>query len=98
MLALDHLYSTYRDVYKALFRPPFGKSDHLIPAHKQKLKQVVPVTHSIANVQMTHVLSYRTVLLAQTGICSGILPKALRSTPHRSLVSSINFFIQPLFN
>ena len=27
-------------------------------------------------------LSYRTVLLAQTGICSGILPMALWSTPH----------------
>ena len=47
----DHLYSTHRDAYKALPRPPFGKSDHnpilLIPAYKQKLKQEVPVTHSI---------------------------------------------------
>ena len=25
---LDHLYSTHRDMYKALPRPPFGKSDH----------------------------------------------------------------------
>ena len=25
---LDHLYSTHRDAYKALPRPPFGKSDH----------------------------------------------------------------------
>jgi hypothetical protein len=25
---LDHLYSTHRDGYKALPRPPFGKSDH----------------------------------------------------------------------
>ena len=25
---LDHLYSTNRDAYKALPRPPFGKSDH----------------------------------------------------------------------
>jgi endonuclease/exonuclease/phosphatase (EEP) superfamily protein YafD len=37
---LDHLYSTHRDAYKALPRPPFGKSDHksilLIPAYKQK--------------------------------------------------------------
>ena len=45
---LDHLYSTHRDAYKALPRPPFGKSDHnsilLIPAYKQKLKQEVPVT------------------------------------------------------
>ena len=48
---LDHLYSTHRDAYKALPRPPFCKSDHnsilLIPAYKQKLKQEVPVTRSI---------------------------------------------------
>ena len=25
---LDHLYFTHRDAYKALPRPPFGKSDH----------------------------------------------------------------------
>jgi endonuclease/exonuclease/phosphatase (EEP) superfamily protein YafD len=37
---LDHLYSTHRDAYKALPRPPSGKSDHnsilLIPANKKK--------------------------------------------------------------
>ena len=48
---LDHLYSTHRDAYKALPCPPFGRSDHnsilLIPSYKQKLKQEVPVTHSI---------------------------------------------------
>ena len=48
---LDHLYSTHRDAYKTLPRPPFGKSDHnsilLIPAYKQKLKQEAPVTRSI---------------------------------------------------
>jgi hypothetical protein len=33
-------------------------------------------------------LSYRTVLLTQTGICSGILPMALRSTSLQSLASS----------
>ena len=48
---LDHLYSTHKDAYKALPRPPFVKSDHnsilLIPAYKQKLKQEVPVTPSI---------------------------------------------------
>jgi hypothetical protein len=47
---LDHLYSTHRDAYKALPRPPFGKSDHnyilLIPVYKQKLKQERPVTRS----------------------------------------------------
>ena len=32
--------------------------------------------------QMKQMLNYRTVLLSQTGICSGILPMALRSTPH----------------
>ena len=25
---LDHLYSTHRDAYKVLHRPPFGKFDH----------------------------------------------------------------------
>ena len=48
---LDHLYATHRDAYKALPRPPFGKSDHNsilpIPTYKQKLKQEVPVTRSI---------------------------------------------------
>ena len=48
---LDHLYSTHRAAYKALPRPPFGKSAHnsilLIPAYKQKLKQEAPVTLSI---------------------------------------------------
>ena len=48
---IDHLYSTHRDAYKALPRPPFCKSDHnyifMIPAYKQNLKQEVPVTRSI---------------------------------------------------
>jgi hypothetical protein len=39
---------------------------------------------------MKQMLSYRTVLLAQTGICSGILPMTLRSTPHQSLALSIS--------
>jgi hypothetical protein len=47
----NHLYSTHRDVYKALPRPPFGKSDHnsilLIPAYNQKLKHEALVTWSI---------------------------------------------------
>jgi hypothetical protein len=37
---LHHLYSTNRDTYKVLPRPPFGKSDHnsihLIPIWKEK--------------------------------------------------------------
>jgi hypothetical protein len=45
---LNHLYSTHRDAYKALPRPPFGNSDHnsilLIPDYKQKLKKGSPVT------------------------------------------------------
>ena len=44
-------YSTHRDPYIALPRPPFGKSDHnsilLILAYKQKFKQEAPVTRSI---------------------------------------------------
>ena len=39
---------------------------------------------------MKQMLSYKIVLLAQTGICSGIPPMALRSTPHQSLASSIS--------
>ena len=38
-----HLYSTHRDMYKALSRPPFVKSDHIsilpIPAYKQRLNR-----------------------------------------------------------
>jgi hypothetical protein len=40
--------------------------------------------------QMKQMLSYRTILLAQTGICTSIRPMALRSTPHHSLASSIS--------
>ncbi len=40
--ALDNCYSPFRDAYKSLPRPPFGKSDHssvlLMPAYRQKLK------------------------------------------------------------
>ena len=42
---------------------------------------------------MKQMLNYRTVLLAQAGTCSGILPMALRSTPHQSLASSIRVSI-----
>ncbi len=39
---LDHCYSAFRDAYKSLPHPPFGKSDHssvlLLPAYRQKLK------------------------------------------------------------
>ena len=61
--SLDHLYSTHRDTYKALPRPPFGKSDHnsipLIPAYKQKLKQEAPLTRSIKKSgQMKQMLNY----------------------------------------
>jgi hypothetical protein len=40
---LDHCCSNFCDAYKALPRPPFGKSDHdsilLLPSYRQKLKQ-----------------------------------------------------------
>ena len=39
---------------------------------------------------MKRMLSYRTLLLAQTAICSGIHPMALRSIPPQSLASSIS--------
>ena len=61
---LDHLYSTHRDAYKALPRPPFGISDHnsilVIPAYKQTQKQEAPVTQSIKSGQMKQMLSCRT--------------------------------------
>ena len=48
---LDHCYSNFRDAYKALSWPPFGKSDHdsilLLPSYRQKLKRDVPMTRTI---------------------------------------------------
>ncbi len=48
---LDHCYSPFRDAYKSLPRPPFGKSDHssvlLLPAYRQKLKREVPALRTI---------------------------------------------------
>ncbi|CDQ59754.1 unnamed protein product [Oncorhynchus mykiss] len=48
---LDHCYSNFCDSYKALPRPPFGKSDHdsilLLRAYRQKLKQEMPVLMSV---------------------------------------------------
>ena len=38
---------------------------------------------------MKQMLNYRTVLLSQSGTCSGILPMTLRNTPHQSLALSI---------
>jgi hypothetical protein len=49
-IVLDHCYSIHKQAYKALPRPPLGKSDHdsvlLLPVYKQKLKQEIPVTRS----------------------------------------------------
>ena len=48
---LDHCYSNFRDAYKALPRPTFGKSDDdsilLLPAYRQKLKQETPMLRSV---------------------------------------------------
>uniref|UniRef100_A0A4W5PN64 Endonuclease/exonuclease/phosphatase domain-containing protein n=1 Tax=Hucho hucho TaxID=62062 RepID=A0A4W5PN64_9TELE len=48
---LDHCYFNVCDAYKAILRPPFGKSDHdsilLLPAYRQKLKQETPVLRSV---------------------------------------------------
>ncbi len=48
---LDHCYSPFRDAYKSLPRPPFGKSDHssvlLLPAYRQKLKREAPTLRTI---------------------------------------------------
>ncbi len=46
-----HCYSPFRDAYKSLPRPPFGKSDHssvlLLPAYRQKLKREAPAHRTI---------------------------------------------------
>ncbi len=48
---LDHCYSPFRDAYKPLPHPPFGKSDHssllLQPAYRQKLKREAPALRTI---------------------------------------------------
>ncbi len=48
---LDHCYSPFRDAYKSIPRPPFGKSDHssvlLLPAYRQKLKREAPALRTI---------------------------------------------------
>ena len=47
----QHCYSNFRDTFKALPRPPFGKSDHdsilLLPAYRQKPEQEMPVLRSV---------------------------------------------------
>ncbi len=48
---LDHCYAPFRDAYKSLPRPPFGKSDNssvlLLPAYRQKLKREAPALSTI---------------------------------------------------
>ncbi len=48
---MDHCYTPFRDAYKSLPRPPFGKSDHssvmLLPAYRQKLKREAPALRTI---------------------------------------------------
>ncbi len=49
--ALNHCYSAFRDVYKSVPRPPFGKSDQssvlLLPTYRQKLKREAPALRTI---------------------------------------------------
>ncbi|KAK1791055.1 hypothetical protein P4O66_002099 [Electrophorus voltai] len=48
---LDHCYTPYKDSYKALAHPPFGKSDHaaifLLPKYKERLKREAPVQREV---------------------------------------------------
>ncbi len=48
---LDHCYTPFRDAYKSLPRPPFGKSYHssvlLLPAYRQKLKCEAPALRTV---------------------------------------------------
>jgi hypothetical protein len=84
--ALDHLYSTHRNAYKAL-PCPFGKSDHnsilLILAYKQKLKQEVPVTRSIRKWSDDADAKLQDCFASTDWNMFRILPMALRSTPHQ---------------
>ncbi|KAK1786191.1 hypothetical protein P4O66_017905 [Electrophorus voltai] len=49
---LDHCYTPYKDSYKALAHPPFGKSDHAaifhLPKYKQRLKREAPVQREVS--------------------------------------------------
>ncbi|KAK1802009.1 hypothetical protein P4O66_022242, partial [Electrophorus voltai] len=49
---LDHCYTPYKDIYKALAHPLFGKSDHaaifLLPKYKQRLKGEALVQREVA--------------------------------------------------
>ncbi|KAM9390926.1 LOW QUALITY PROTEIN: P protein, partial [Salvelinus alpinus] len=59
---LDHCYSTHKQAYKALPRPPFGKSDHysvlLHSVDKKKLKQEVPLNRSIEKWQTFSMVNF----------------------------------------
>ena len=48
---LDHCYSSIKNAYKSLKRPPFGDSDHncihLVPTYKSKLKSEKPVKRTV---------------------------------------------------
>ncbi|KAK1796931.1 hypothetical protein P4O66_000895 [Electrophorus voltai] len=48
---LNHCYTPYKDSYKALAHPPFGKSDHaaifLLPKYKQRLKREAPFQREV---------------------------------------------------
>ncbi len=48
---LDHCNTPFRDAYKSLPRPPFGKSDHssilLLPAYRQKMKREAPALRTV---------------------------------------------------
>ncbi len=48
---LDHCYTSFRDAYKSLPRPPFSKLDHssvlLLPAYRQKLKCEAPALRTV---------------------------------------------------
>ncbi|KAK1802035.1 hypothetical protein P4O66_004367 [Electrophorus voltai] len=50
---LNRCYTPYKDSYKALVHPPFGKSDHaaifLIPKYKQTLKWEAPVQREVTH-------------------------------------------------
>ncbi len=71
---LDHCYSPFRDAYKSLPRPPFGKSDDssvlILPAYRQKLKREAPALRTIQCWSDQSDAILQDCLITWTGTCS----------------------------
>ena len=92
--ATNHLSSTHRSVTKLSLALHLANLTIILSSWflltSKTLSRKYQWLAQYRSSQMTRMLCYRTVLLAQTGICSGIHPMALRSIPPPSPASSIN--------